>query len=200
MKQLTISYLDSLLCLRSSSVVGPFQARSGFTALTDYDLDLCLDTLKQGHNVVVDCRRDMRDIVAYLMANYRFVKAAGGLVQAPDGSRLLIHREGCWDIPKGLVEAGESLKQAAVREVMEETGLQQVTPGRIITKTYHIYNKYGGWHLKQTTWFGMTTNHKSHTLPQTEEGITQAVWLSPEVCKEHLSQSFASLRLMSQHI
>ena len=43
-----------------------------------------------------------------------------------DGERILLGhatRSPRWDIPKGLVEPGESLAAAAVRELAEETGL-----------------------------------------------------------------------------
>jgi 8-oxo-dGTP pyrophosphatase MutT (NUDIX family) len=56
--------------------------------------------------------------------------AAGAVVASKrDGAVLLLHeiREDRWVLPKGHVEAGESLRAAALREVKEETGLDQVT-------------------------------------------------------------------------
>ena len=55
--------------------------------------------------------------------------SAGGLVFR-DGQVLLIATAGGrrWQIPKGHLEPGESLEQAALREVREETGVQ----GRIV--------------------------------------------------------------------
>ena len=53
-----------------------------------------------------------------------YVRAAGGIVTAPDGTMLLIQRNGRWDLAKGKVESGETLLQAALREVEEETGVR----------------------------------------------------------------------------
>jgi 8-oxo-dGTP diphosphatase len=55
------------------------------------------------------------------------VRAAGGIVvrRARKGPKvLLIHRPGYndWSFPKGKVDKGETFKQAALREVVEETG------------------------------------------------------------------------------
>ena len=56
------------------------------------------------------------------------VPCVGALVHDADGRLLLIQRghdphRGRWTLPGGRVEAGESLEQAVVREVREETGL-----------------------------------------------------------------------------
>ncbi|MDE1836274.1 MAG: NUDIX domain-containing protein [Euryarchaeota archaeon] len=55
--------------------------------------------------------------------------AAGGVVQHPsEPCILLLHEEGedRWCLPKGHVDAGESLSVCALREVREETALQGV--------------------------------------------------------------------------
>ncbi len=54
-----------------------------------------------------------------------------GAVCVLDGNLLLIRRghgpaAGEWSVPGGRVEAGESLAEAVVREVLEETGLECV--------------------------------------------------------------------------
>ena len=56
------------------------------------------------------------------------VRAAGGVLLRRAGRRRLevaaVHRPGRddWTLPKGKLEAGETLEQCAVREVHEETG------------------------------------------------------------------------------
>ena len=50
-----------------------------------------------------------------------------------EGSILLVHqrRAGCWSLPGGKMEPGESFDQAATRETREETGLD-VRLGRVV--------------------------------------------------------------------
>lgn len=50
--------------------------------------------------------------------------SAGGLVLNNDRILLIRNRNGHWGLPKGHWEAGELLAETAVREVLEETGLQ----------------------------------------------------------------------------
>ena len=70
------------------------------------------------------------------------VRAAGGLVRRRrDGidEILVVHRPayGDWSFPKGKLEPGESEEDAAVREVIEETGLRCRLDGEIATTRYH---------------------------------------------------------------
>ena len=142
-------------------------------------------------------------LLRLLKRRMRYVRAAGGIVTAPDGTMLLIQRNGRWDLAKGKVESGETLLQAALREVAEETG---ITCSPFIThhsplKTYHIFNLYGGWHLKQTSWFPMhATGHHPTGMPQNEEGITEVVWVAPEEWHRRLQSSYGTLRTVAGSI
>ena len=57
--------------------------------------------------------------LVYRRAHGRWMVCLGGRRRAPDGPLL-------WSIPKGHVEDGESMVDAATREVREETGLHAV--------------------------------------------------------------------------
>lgn len=143
----------------------------------------------------------------WLKRRMRWVRAAGGIVEDADGRRLLILRNGRYDLPKGKVEDGETLQQAALREVQEETGLKVFSYQLPATsyqlpaiKTYHIYNLYGGWHLKQTSWFKMTTEgSEPATNPQREEGITDCLWVDCEDWRRKLKHSYGTMRAIAKH-
>lgn len=136
----------------------------------------------------------------WLKRRMRWVRAAGGIVEDADGRRLLILRNGRYDLPKGKVEDGETLRQAALREVQEETGVSPLTAGRLALKTYHVYNLYGGWHLKQTSWFKMTAEgFEPATTPQREEGITDCLWVDCEDWRRKLKQSYGTMRAIAKH-
>jgi 8-oxo-dGTP diphosphatase len=69
------------------------------------------------------------------------VRAAGGLVVregANGGEILIVHRPAYddWSFPKGKLEPGEREKDAAVREVEEETGLRCRLERELATTRY----------------------------------------------------------------
>ena len=200
MKAITISYLDNYLFYDTGCGISQNPVCNSCVVMDDNRLDDCFAQLCEGNNVLVHGNHGIKHLHNYLNAHYRFVKAAGGIVEAPDGELLAIFREGRWDLPKGMVEHGETLAEAALREVAEETGIRNASLNHLITKTYHIYDKYGGWHLKQTSWFAMNSPDKDTTIPQREEGITQAIWLPREECLNRLIHSFASLRLVATKV
>lgn len=140
-------------------------------------------------------------LLRLLKRRMRWVRAAGGIITDDAGDMLLIRRNGRWDLPKGKVEPGETLLQAALREVEEETGISVssvLVGSKLPTKTYHIFNLYGGWHLKQTSWFAMHADgHHPQGTAQQEEGITDVVWVSPTEWHSRLQSSYGTLRTLS---
>ena len=46
-----------------------------------------------------------------------------------------------WGLPKGGIESGETLAQAAVREVSEETGVSGVVAGELGAIDYSFYSR-----------------------------------------------------------
>ena len=140
-------------------------------------------------------------VLLWLGRRMRWVRAAGCIVTAPDGTMLLIKRNGRWDLPKGKVEAGETLLQAALRETEEETGINNLSiPNSQLSifKTYHIYNLYGGWHLKQTSWFEAHCGLDTAGTPQQEEGITEVAWVAPDEWHRRLQHSDGTLRTLAK--
>lgn len=108
---------------------------------------------------------------------YKIVEAAGGAVFNLENEILFIYRRAHWDLPKGKMDPGETKKETAVREVMEETGLSDVKRHELIHTSYHIYkdrNKVKC--LKPTYWYKMTTKNTDLKL-QHEEDIEDAEWL-----------------------
>mgnify|MGYP002624933074 CR=1 FL=1 len=146
-------------------------------------------------------------LMLFLKRRMRWVRAAGCVLHDDAGNMLLIRRNGRWDLPKGKVEAGETLLQAAMRETEEETGIRPAGPmpsalptrrNSGMVKTYHIFNLYGGWHLKQTTWFRVScAGAEPAGTPQREEGIAEVVWVSPDEWRRRLKSSYGTLRTVA---
>ncbi len=124
---------------------------------------------------------------------FRIIHAAGGIVADENDEILMIFRYGCWDFPKGKVEAGEDWPTAALREVQEETGLHDITLQEPLPNTYHTYSLHGAPILKITHWYAMLAPAQPLT-PQTEEDISQAVWTPRTEVAERLRESYLSLK------
>ena len=53
--------------------------------------------------------------------------SAGGVVVGPGNKILVVNQNGnSWSLPKGHLDSGEDAEQAAVREIYEEAGIQDV--------------------------------------------------------------------------
>lgn len=125
---------------------------------------------------------------------FRHIDAAGGLVQNEDNEYLCIFNRGRWTLPKGHVEWREPLEDAAVREVIEETGISKVDLGEKMMVTYHTFRRGRRWVLKITHWFGMKGLKNETLVPQAEEGIEAVDWLSKKKWTQVADESYPLIR------
>ena len=112
-------------------------------------------------------------------ARFRRETSAGGVVfRLVDGEPrflLICDAHGNWGFPKGHVEKGEAREAAAVREVIEETGLPALTLVELIESIDWVFRWQGELIRKRCHFFLMATDAE-HTSPQTDEGITACEW------------------------
>lgn len=129
---------------------------------------------------------------------FKVIEAAGGLVKNKNNELLFIRRMGKWDLPKGKIEKGESLEQAALREVEEETGLKELILEEFLNNTFHIYTERNGEKILKTTyWFKMTYVGNSQPIPQKEEGISEVSFKNEEmIINEVIRMTFENIRLI----
>lgn len=125
---------------------------------------------------------------------YKQVDAGGGLVRREDGAALFIFRRGCWDLPKGKLDKGETMEECAIREVQEETGLKRLVLGRFLCDTYHVYGQGGKELIKHTAWYDMQANGYEPLIPQADEDIEEARWVLPADVARIAAKSYAAIR------
>lgn len=133
-------------------------------------------------------------LYAEFCSQLKVVDSAGGLVEDATGRLLMIQRNGVWDLPKGHLEAGESLEMCAGREVAEECGVVVDKVGSLIAKTMHIYPLEGEWILKVCYWYSMLYSGTAKPIPQTEEGVEKVVWLDRQQAINAASTSYGTIQ------
>lgn len=107
--------------------------------------------------------------------------SAGGVVYHGESEtrQFLVIRDpyGHWGLPKGHVEGEETLEQAAVREVTEETGLERLRIQESLPRIDWYFRAHGRLIHKYCHFFLMLALDDA-TTPRVEEGISACEWLS----------------------
>jgi 8-oxo-dGTP pyrophosphatase MutT (NUDIX family) len=145
-------------------------------------------------NSITIAVKDKEKTIEQVESYYTIIKAAGGVVEKDD-TILLIHRLGKWDLPKGKLEKNESSKVAAVREVLEETGVKAKLVSKVCT-TWHTYSLNGKGILKRTKWYKMDCIDDSGMKPQHEEDIEHLEWLNTKKVENAMANSYTSIRFV----
>lgn len=156
---------------------------------------------------VVLFHKDVDKLKRDFMQCFVCIEAAGGVVLNPQEEVLLMYRRGSWDLPKGKIDEGETIEEAAVREVEEETGISPVILGSKIyfsdlqnEATYHSYDYKGKLALKISHWFLMKYEGTKPPVPQTEEDIEQVIWVKPADLHLYYEQMYGSVKDVLQEV
>jgi 8-oxo-dGTP pyrophosphatase MutT (NUDIX family) len=109
--------------------------------------------------------------------------SAGGVVfRIASGQPLFLLIQdsyGNWGFPKGHLERGERADTAALREVMEETGLRSVTVVAAVA-TIEWFFRFRGRLIHKNCQFYLMETATADTKPQRAEGITACRWSTVE--------------------
>ncbi len=116
-------------------------------------------------------------------------------VCSPDGDcsqlyqLLLVHKprmKDAWQLPQGGIEEGESMEQAAVRELEEETGLK-VGKATLLSKASYSYDfppdflvRFKPKNAGQTLCFAVFIVESDPTVKADGKEIDSFVWILPE--------------------
>ncbi len=109
--------------------------------------------------------------------------SSGGVVVFGNTILLLRKYNGDWVLPKGRVEKGEKLHTAALREVLEESGVK----GEIIQYIGKVNYKYKNLKedeiVSKTVHWYLMTSHNMNCVPQKREGFIDAKFVHMDKAK-----------------
>lgn len=119
--------------------------------------------------------------LAYFMTS--FSHSAGGVVLNSRGEVLVVlQRDGSWSLPKGGIKDGEDPREAAVREILEETGVKDITMVKLL-KSYSRYSRSntGGEDMEKLKRITMYLfKAKQEDLGPVDPRIPEARWVKKE--------------------
>ena len=151
---------------------------------------------KKNTNSVHLFHKNKDKLLKYFFKLIPTVIAAGGKITNSKSETLFIYRNDKWDLPKGRIEKNEPIRVAAIREVEEETAVDGLEVIKPLTETFHIFNRNGKYKLKKTFWFEMKTASQTTLVPQLNEGIEQAIWVSKEEIPVKFENAYENIKLV----
>ena len=137
-----------------------------------------------------------KELLSQFKKKIKTIYAAGGIVNNKKNEMLFIFRRGKWDLPKGKADIGETNKQTALREVVEETGIKELVIRNFFKTTFHLVRNNGKYFLKETTWYLMYSNYEGKLYPQVQEGIKSVKWKNIKQINKIKEKTFKNISII----
>lgn len=158
-------------------------------------------TMFEHHRGIIIHSRDAKESMEQFCQGLVKIEAAGGLVYDQYKQHILfIFRRGKWDLPKGKIDDGEGIQEAALREVAEECGIKTHSIKSFLSESFHIYQIHNKWYLKKTYWFNMQCSGDETLVPQVEESITAIEWLSKKDLSKVKDNTYLMISELIDHL
>jgi ADP-ribose pyrophosphatase YjhB (NUDIX family) len=171
---------------------------STFLTITDLLKKMTIKKFSKIYSITITLK-DYNRVLKKVKKMFKIIKAGGGVVKNNKEEILFIYRLKKWDLPKGKLDKGESIKQCAKREVEEDTKVK-VKLEKKITSTWHTYTSKKKIILKKTTWYKMCSIDSSKMKPQKQENIEKVEWMKHSTINEILLNSYKTLNhVMSEY-
>ena len=91
-------------------------------------------------------------------------------------------------MPKGHIEKGETCEQAAIREVREEAGLEELRPIACLgNQEFQYREEHEIQHKKVVSWYLMEAPFESYVSINVGEGFVESKWLPYEDARKQCS-------------
>lgn len=148
---------------------------------------------KKIRTLVVYRKKNIEQLFKAFKKNFKQTRAAGGAVVNKKEEVLMIFRHGRWDLPKGKKNRGERNRETALREVMEETGVEKLKIIEKLSITHHFYRRNKRLIIKKTHWYLMKAKRNQELSPATEEGILKVKWVPFEKASRKSNKTFRSI-------
>ena len=136
------------------------------------------------------------ELLKIFKSKVKVIFASGGIVENSKKQILFIYRKGKWDLPKGKAEKNETIRETALREVTEETGISRLRIRKFYTNTFHLVRNNGSYFLKETSWFLMYSDFEGKLIPQSEEGIKSVKWKNLNQLKKIKEKTFRNIKII----
>lgn len=108
------------------------------------------------------------------------VLSSGGVIINNNLILLLKKYNGDYVLPKGRIERGESIEEAALREVKEESGITGEIKKYLGKIDYSFINRMRNIRIDKTVHFFLMSTKDTHTKPQSMEGFKTAKFYESE--------------------